>query len=182
MWYFMVSKLIFILTVLTFSQLTAGGQSNNNSFGFYYSFIGLGSNMFKMKPTIRIDSVKLVYTQEQNTYGRIYGLEIETKKTDTIYITTIRQSSIDSILALIQDLKDSTIYKTNPCIMSGGMHYLRISVNNDTTCFELHNTFHRTALKISEIINQYLPQDKHIRATEQDIINCENCWEAMRKH
>jgi hypothetical protein len=43
----------------------------------------------------------------------------------------------------------------------------------------LHNTFHRTALKISEVINQYLPKDRVIWATEQDIIDCENCWEAF---
>ncbi|MEM6264649.1 MAG: hypothetical protein AAGI38_19210, partial [Bacteroidota bacterium] len=88
---------------------------------------------------------------------------------------------IDSIWTLIKDLKDSTIYETNPCIMSGGVHSMAISSNGDTTRFTLHNTFHRTALKISEIVNQYVPEDKKIWATEQDIIECESCWAAMRK-
>ena len=96
-------------------------------------------------------------------------------------VTTIRQSTIDSILILISDLKDTTIYETNPCIKSGGIHNMAISSNGYTTIFTLHNTFHRTALKIAEIINQYLPEDKNIWATEQDIIDCENCWTAIKK-
>jgi hypothetical protein len=131
--------------------------------------------MGEMQPTIKVNGVKLVYTYEQNSY---FGQK--TKSPDTICITTIRQSSIDSILTLIQDLKDSTIYEWNPCIMSGGIHSLAISANNDTTRFKLTNTFHRTALKIIEIINPYLPQDKQIWVTEQDIIDCENCWKAKK--
>jgi hypothetical protein len=58
---------------------------------------------------------------------------------------------------------------------------MTISSKEDTTSFTLHNTFHRTALKISEIVNQYLPEDKKIWAKEQDIIDCDNCWIAMLK-
>lgn len=171
-----MNKLIFILIVLILVQSIAKEQTSNSSFRFYYSFAGLGSNMGSMQPTIRIKGTKLIYTYEQNSY---YGKK--TKRPDTTYITEIRQSSIDSILALIKDLKDSTIYETNPCIMSGGIHKMTIVANKDTTNFTLHNTFHRTALKISEIINQYLPKDKNIWATEQDIIDCENCWTTMKK-
>ncbi len=164
------------MTALTLVQSIAKGQSVNSDFSFYYCFAGLGSNMGSMQPTIRINGTKLIYTYEQNSY---YGQKY--KSPDTICKATIRQSSIDSILSLIMDIKDSTIYETNPCIMSGGIHNMSIVTNNDTTSFTLHNTFHRTALKISEIINPYLPKDKNIWATEQDIIDCENCWTAMRK-
>ncbi len=179
MWHFKdrpLKRTIIILMAFTFIQSIANGQVSDNSFSFYYSFAGLGSNMGSMQPTIRISGTKLVYTYEQNSY---YGEK--TKSPDTISVTTIRQTSIDSILTLINDLKDSTIYETNPCIMSGGIHSMTISSKGDTTRFTLHNTFHRTALKISEIVNQYLPKDKKIWATEQDIIDCENCWTAMRK-
>lgn len=132
--------------------------------------------MGTMQPTIRITDTKLIYTYEQNSYYKE-----KSKNSYTILVSSIRQSSIDSILILVKDLKDSTIHETNPCIMSGGVHSMRIVNNNDTTSFRLHNTFHRTALKISNIINQYLPKDKKIWATEQDIINSENCWAALRK-
>lgn len=171
-----LKPIIIILTALTFIQSIANGQVNNSSFSFSYYFAGLGSNIGSMQPTIRINGTKLLYTYEQNSY---YGEK--TKIPDTMRVTTIRQTSIDSILTLINDLKDSTIYETNPCIMSGGIHSMTISNKGDTTRFTLHNTFHRTALKILEIVNPYLPQDKKIWATEQDIILCENCWAAMRK-
>jgi hypothetical protein len=179
MWHFknrFLKKLIFILTTLILVQSIANGQSVNSDFSFYYSFAGLGSNTGSMQPKIRINGTKLIYTHEQNSY---YGHK--TKSPDTIFVATIRQSSIDSILTLIKDLKDSTIYETNPCIMSGGIHNMTIVTNNDKTSFILHNTFHRNALKISEIINQYLHKYKNIWAKEQDIIDCENCWTVMRK-
>lgn len=132
--------------------------------------------MGSMQPTIRIDGTRLLYTYEQNSYYKE-----QTKSPDTICIVTISQSSIDSILTLVNDLKDTTISGVNICVMSGGVHSMMIAANHDTTCFSLSNTFHRRALKISAIINQYLPSGKHIWATEQDIIDSENCWAARIK-
>ena len=71
--------------------------------------------------------------------------------------------------------------KSNPCIMSGGIYFLTIVVDQDTTDFELMNTFHRTALRITDIINRYLPKDNKIWANEKDIIDCETCWKNMEK-
>jgi hypothetical protein len=171
-----MKRIIIILIILTFLRSEAYGQVNDNSFSFYYSFTGLGCNIGSMQPTIKISGTNLTFTYEQNSY-----YVKKTKSPDTISVTTIRQSSIDSILTLVNDLKDTTIHETNLCTMSGGIHIMTISSKEDTTSFTLHNTFHRTALKISEIVNQYLPEDKKIWAKEQDIIDCENCWSAMWK-
>lgn len=159
-----------------FIQSNVNGQEGNDSFYFYYSFAGLGSNMGSMQPTITISETNLIYTFEQNSF---FGEA--TKRPDTLLITTVRQSSIDSIVKIIGELKDTTIYQTNPCIMSGGIHRMTISSKGDTTNFTMHNTFHRNALKISEIVNQYLPIRKNIWATEQYIIDGEECWAEFEK-
>ena len=172
----LLKKILFIITVLTFFQTIVLGQSNGTSFSLYYCFAGLGSELGTMQPTIRINKTNLIYTFEQNSY---FGQK--SKMVDTISKVVIRQSSIDSILFLLKGIEDTSIYVTNLCMKSGGIHYMTIVNNVDTTNFSLHNTFHRTALKISNIINQYLPKNKAICATEQDIIDAENCLAALRK-
>jgi hypothetical protein len=98
-----------------------------------------------MQPIIRISGTNLIFPYEQNSY-----YVEKTKSPDTISVTTIRQSSIDSILTLVNDLKDTTIHETNLCTMSGGIHIMTILSKEDTTSFTLHNTFHRTALRFQK--------------------------------
>jgi hypothetical protein len=142
----------------------------------FYAYSGLGSNMGKFAPTLRIKGTKFKYTYEQNSY---WGKK--SKRVDKISSGNFRQGAIDSILALVQDLKDTFIFKSNPCIMSGGIHYLLITDGRDTTEFEMGNTFDFTALKIINIINEYLPNDKKIWATEELIKKEEDCYKALSK-
>ncbi len=61
--------------------------------------------------------------------------------------------------------------------MSGGIHFLTIANGEDSTHFELGNTFDYTALKIINIINEYLPTDKRLWPTEKLIkaeVECYN--------
>jgi hypothetical protein len=172
----------FWLTVLTsFGQTSSLGYDttkkiNNSTFYLYYGFSGLGSNLGSFQPTIEIYGTKFIYTYEQNSYWKE-----KSKRIDTICLGVLRQSSIDSILYLVLPLKDSTIFKTNACIMSGGIHFLTVSNGIDTTNFELGNTFDYTALKIVDIINPYLPTVKRLWPTEKLIKEEEDCWESTRK-
>jgi hypothetical protein len=59
--------------------------------------------------------------------------------------------------------------------MSGGIHFLTVINGTDTTSFELSNTFHYTALKIANILNEYAPADKQLWANEQMIKAAEDC-------
>jgi hypothetical protein len=76
----------------------------------------------------------------------------------------------------VQALKDSTIYKTNPCVLSGTITYIIIAQGPDTTKFTLHNTFNLTALKIIDIINPYLPRGKKLHGSKEQIKEEEDCW------
>lgn len=164
-----------VLIVFLVSFQIAFGQATHESFTLYYSYSGLGSNMGSMQPSISIEGTKLIYTKEQNSY---YGKK--TKKADTILTTHIRPESIQAILKIIVEISDSTIYEYNPCIMSGGIHYLTVIDDTDSTRFTMHNTFHRKALLIAKIINEYLPEERGIWATEDYILECEACWENMK--
>jgi len=191
MWHFKqpsrLKKIIAIPVFLCLPILAAFGQADfavqvatkkisTPTFYLYYGEAGLGSNMGDFLPTIRIKNGVLLYTYEQNSYW-----VTKENRIDTICITQVRQSSIDSILYLIQDIKDSTINEFNHCIMSGSIHSMTITDGIDTTAFSLMNTFDYTALKITHILNTYIPADKKLYVNEQMIKDAEDCWERRLK-
>ena len=146
------------------------------NFSLYYGFSGLGSNMGSFQPTIRIIGTELTYTYEQNSY---YGEK--SKRIDTVGMWIFRQSSIDSIAEIVKDLRDTTIEEYNFCIMSGGIHFLSVTIRGETTRFQLSNTFDYSALKIANILNKYLPQDKQLWANEKMIKDAEDCLASLMK-
>jgi hypothetical protein len=160
-------------------------NSKYSSFHLTYSFGGLGPNQFqKFYPLIDINGETLAYTIEKKT-GK-YSIEKPFKDTiwtkDTVtYKVKMRTASIDSLISIKKTLKDTTIFESNPCIMDGGIHFLTIVIGTDTVTYQLMNTFDRTALKIVDIINKYLPADNKIWATEQLIKDCDDCWTQKRK-
>lgn len=130
--------------------------------------------MGSMQPTIRISNQQFVYTYEQNSY---YGEK--TEKPDSICIRPFLQTSIDSILEILRPLKDSTITRINPCVMSGGVQYLTASNGQDTVHFSLHNTADTTALKIMKILNHYAPADKQLWLNTEMLQLEKDCWEML---
>jgi hypothetical protein len=151
-------------------------KKDTSTFYLYYALSGLGSNMGSFEPTIRITGTNFIYTYEQNSFSGE-----KNKRIDTVCIKSFRESSIDSILEIIKDLKDTSITEYNPCIMSGGIHFLTITNGIDTTRFELSNTFHYTALKIANILNEYAPKDKQLWANEEMIKDAEDCMTGLMK-
>ncbi len=157
--------------------LFAQTSKSKTDFYFHYSISGLGSGVGILMPTIKIHKTKLVYTKEQNSY---YGKR--SKNPEFICSASIRQSSIDSILLLISGLEDSMIYKTNPCIMSGSVTYVTIAYGKDTTKFTLHNTSDYIVIKIVDIINTYLPEDKKLYESIENIKSEVECWTSLREN
>jgi len=171
----LTTQIFFYLTVLTsFGQ--AKSVIPDTTFYLYYGYAGLGSGLGSFQPTIIIRGTNFVYTYEQNSY---WGEK--SKEKDTICVKAFRQTSIDSILAIVKDLKDTKINEYNHCIMSGGIHFLSISNGKDTTNFELMNTFDYTALKVADILNQYAPTDKKLWVNEKMITDAQDCWTGMVK-
>lgn len=146
------------------------------AFYLYYGQAGLGSNLGDFEPTINIRGSNLEYTLQQNSW---FGKR--SNRIETICVTAFRQSSIDSIIDILKNVKDSSIFESNFCVMSGSIYYLTISDGVDTTRFSLMNTFHYTALKITNILNTYLPKNKLLRLNEEMIKAQDDCLKYLKE-
>lgn len=113
-----IKTLIFIISILTWqnvlAQIVNDKDTSNTNFYFRYGKRGLGSNLHKLYSTLRVSKNKFTYTEDQSNSA---GTKI--KRTKVLGRGILRQSSIDSILSIVQGLEDSIIYKSNPCISSG---------------------------------------------------------------
>lgn len=137
------------------SESATKDSEKYKTFNLYYSYSGLGSGMGSMQPTFRVTGKNFVYTSEQNSY---YGKP--DKKPENICEGTLRNSSIDSILNLVKDIKDTLVYKTNVGIKSGGIHNISVKYEKINLTFRLHNASDSTAQKIVDILNSNIPADK----------------------
>jgi len=174
--FFHTATLFVFVGQIAFSQSEKLKATDKQATYIHYIFSGLGSNMGSFQPTISIQGTNFNYTYEQTSY---WGER--SKRIDKISSGDFRQSSIDSIIDLVKDLRDTLVYKSNFCIMSGGIHFLTIVNGSDTTEFELKNAFDNTALKIINIINEYLPPDKKLWTSEELIKEEKGCLIYLRE-
>lgn len=126
------------------------------NFKLLYSYAGLGSGMGSIQPTFSATGADYVYSLEQNSS---FTGEFQ-KKPEFICKGKLRESSIDSIVNLVKDIKDTLIYKTNTGIMSGGIHVISIKNDKINITFRLHNASDPIAQKIVDIVNSNIPNDK----------------------
>ena len=130
-------------------------QYQRNAGNFYLQFvtIGFGSNMFEMQPIFTVNETKFVYTSEE-----VWVLPGQTNiMKDTLLIGSFRASSIDSILKLTRELKDTAIYRANIHYLSGSLSDITIKDGVKKIIFDLHNASDTTADKIVAILNSYIP-------------------------
>jgi hypothetical protein len=166
---YLLLAISFLAINKAFCQIDASKKTGDSpSFYLSYALAGLGSNLEKFQPTIKINATKFLYTYEQNSFWRV-----KNKTIDTISFLQFRQTSIDSILEIIKGMKDTTIHRSHSGIMSGGIHFLTVSNGVDTINFNMKNTFDYTALKIANILNTYLPKDKQLWANEKMIVDAD---------
>lgn len=145
-----------------------------SSFSLVYMVSGLGSGMGSMQPTLSIQGKRFVYTYEQNSY---YGEK--TLSPDTILVGELRSGSIDSIITLLKELPDTSIEKTNHCVMSGAIEFMTIHSAQKSVSFKLWNTMDARVYAILCLLNQYLPADRQLWA-EPKLINSEDeCWKYL---
>lgn len=137
------------------SEPTSKESEKYENFKLSYSYAGLGSGMGSMQPNFRVTGKNFVYTREQNSY---YGKP--DKAPEYIREGTLRTSSIDSILNLVKDIKDTLVYKTNVGITSGGIDFISVRHEKINVSFELHNASDSTAQLIVDILNSNIPADK----------------------
>lgn len=125
---------------------------------FELSFIdaGLGSNFGSKRPKFIAKGMDYTYTLSQNSFYD--GQDIE--EPELICEGKLRRSSVDSIIMLVNEIQDSSIYKVDPGIMSGVYQMLFISYGEREIEFTLHNAYDVTAAKILSILNSNIPPDK----------------------
>jgi hypothetical protein len=171
-----MKKIGIILIITIVFQIHAQGQENDSTFYLYYGFAGMGTNRGTLQPTIRINGTNLLYTFEQNS---ILG-GIKFKSPDTILQTTIRQTSVDSILLLIKDVSDTNITQLNH-YFSGGIHNLCITYKRDTTKITLYNAQHKAVSSIFDTLNLYLPENKKLEMFYPEPGKIEELFELQRR-
>lgn len=129
---------------------------NKKIFHLCYTSVGMGSNFTSMQPVFNANGNKFIYTSEQTSYYN--GMEKKTP--ETILTGKFRKSSIDSILDLIHEIKDSLVFRNNTHISSGGIQYIVITKDKINLEFELWNETDPIAEKIVAILNNYIPDEK----------------------
>ena len=127
----------------------------SSKFMLTYLYVGMGSNMGNKFPVLKVNGTNYLYTRKQNSSwtGKF------DKKTDAICFGEIRQTSIDSIIMVISEIKDTLIYETNAGVMSGGIDCINISFGNKSLKFNLHNASHPKATQIIKILNSNIPDE-----------------------
>lgn len=146
----------FSLLLVLSSCLAQHGPSTSHKddFKLTYIYAGLGSGIGSKQPAFRVTGKKYLYTLDQNSF-----YDEKTLEPDTICSGDLRQSSIDSIIDLTQNINDTLVYNTNAHIMSGGIHIIEINYTKIDLTFRLHNASDPIAEKIIAILNANLPED-----------------------
>ncbi|MBA3665584.1 MAG: hypothetical protein H0W61_15460 [Bacteroidetes bacterium] len=158
-----------------FLCLNITGQTN--ALHLSYSYAGIGTNLGKKNfPLIEVKNHTITYTIETDT---AYSQAGWTSKPKT-FTVTLRQGSLDSINTVLKSVKDTLISEYNPCVQNGGVHFLRVSNGQKHLSFELTNTFHLTAVKITKILNSYIPKGYGVAASEKDVQEAYDCWTHLR--
>jgi hypothetical protein len=139
-------------------------------FYLYYGLSGLGSNIGGLMPTLRVYDNKFAFTREQNSY---WGER--TKKPEFICEGTLQPGAIDSLLVIMQTLGDTTIFSSNPCLLSGVITFVCLAYDGDTAKFTLGNTADSATLKIKEILNPYLPKEEQLYGNAGQIEREKEC-------
>jgi len=151
-----MKQILLIFGILISHFLFGQDELESNNFHLTYIYSGLGSEYNSMQPVFKVNGNEIIYTLEENSS---WNGEF-TKKPDTLYIGTLRKSSIDSIIKLTTNIEDTLVYRTNPEIISGGIHSIKIKTNNINLTFRLHNASDPIAEKIIAILNSNIPESE----------------------
>lgn len=130
--------------------------SKYNNFRLRYTYVGLGCNFGSMYPTFRVRGINYVYSLEQNS---IYNTKYN-KKPKFICNGKLRVSSLDSIINIVKNIKDTIVYQTNNGSMTGVNHYISVKFEKKHINFHLHNDWDSSAQKIVKILNSNIPPKK----------------------
>lgn len=104
-----------------------------DTFKLTFKTVGFGSNILKMQPVFRVIDNKFIYTSEQAWTFK----NEKPEKPDTLNSGNFRNSSIDSILSVVEELKDSVVNKIGSYTLSGCDNYIKMSTQSSKVTFRL---------------------------------------------
>lgn len=165
-------KVLLFYLVLVLLFFCSYGQTNQ--FKLTYQFVGLGGNMFrKFYPIVKIENGFLTYSIERNT--AIKKIQLFEDFSDTTWNTEIIDtriklslSIIDSLYNLVRPIKKTLIFESTGGI-GGGFHAITISDRSFKLKYELQKVCDTTAVKITNILDTYLPISNKIRLSKYDV-------------
>jgi hypothetical protein len=149
-------KIIFISSVLLIfrqrNDLVFRNENNSPFFELTFSTIGFGANRFQQQPHFRIINNTFHYTLEDSWIHE----NLLSNQPDTLLVGTIRQSSIDSMNAIVNKIQDTLIYRSG-FALSGRMIGIEIKNDSRRTVFTIWNSHDENAQKVVDILNTYIP-------------------------
>jgi hypothetical protein len=125
-------------------------------------------------PTLRVYDNKFTFTREQNSY-----MFRRDGKVELICEGTLQQGAVDSLLAIMQMLGDTTVFNSNPCVLSGVITFVSMTYNGDTASFTLGNTADYTTLRIKDILKPYLPEEEKLFGSDEQILQEQKCMHSI---
>ena len=165
-----------LLTILTVLSLNISFGQN---FKLDYWTTGLGSNAtwymaeeYKDCASglkIEINDTILTYSIcERTTQYKIDSLFNDTiwTKERNFYHVQFSQSSIDSIISILDTLQGKYVYRKNPNVMSGRIFNYYIEYHGKCSQFVMKNTYDSTAVQITNLINSYLDEKYRINVPD----------------
>lgn len=174
-------KLLHFLVALI-CPTTLYGQSRADStheFRLTYSVSGLGGNFLDSFEVFCIEKGAFINFREEpfipeGLFKNVGGATIQNSG-------LFRQSSIDSIIAILKLVKPQKVFRSNPCIISGEAHCLSIAIDNKCWEFELMNTFDEVTSSVLGVLNTYLNGRQRFYIDKQASQKEQDCWRKLRK-
>ncbi|MEO9534028.1 MAG: hypothetical protein ABJG68_03450 [Crocinitomicaceae bacterium] len=148
-------KLVFIVLMLCATSMVSAQEANwTSEFQLRFSFAGLGDNSGTSATGFQLEGnhFKIVNETNQCHEG---GLDPNSK---TLTEGELSEETMEALMEVFNDLSDTTIYKTDLTVSSGGVHTLTMATSVKMVKFSLHNETDETARKIIAIINEGLPE------------------------
>jgi hypothetical protein len=143
--------LIFLMGLgcISFSQ-----DKWQDGFELKYSFAGLGSNMGSAFVGFKLEGNHYQYVTEVNSCYEGQSTDPEVKLEGEL-----SDETMGGLMAIFNDMSDTTIYETNLSVLSGGVHTITMGSAVKMVKFTLHNANHEKAIQILDLINAELPED-----------------------
>ena len=112
----------------------------------------MGSNMSSKTPDLFIKGNDFIHTE--HAY-----LRRESQLKDTVQIGVLKDSSVLSIIQVLETVPKYEFYKTNAATMSGSVLDLIIKYGSSQWKFTLHNAYDKNVAKIIDILDQNLSDE-----------------------